>query len=136
LTYVLDACALIALLRQEPGIDKVMALIDGADKGKVSLYMHAVNRIEVGYRFYREMEDVDYRNLLAHINNLPIQWIDIVDTAITDEAVRLKARYHIPIGDAVGLATAVMLSGTFVTSDHHELEAVEQAEAIPFFWFR
>jgi predicted nucleic acid-binding protein len=117
-------------------MDKVMALIDGADKGKVSLYMHAVNRIEVGYRFYRELNEADYRNLLAHINTLPIQRIDVVDTAITDEAVRLKARYHIPIGDAIGLATTVALGGTFVTSDHHELEAVEQSEAISFFWFR
>jgi PIN domain nuclease of toxin-antitoxin system len=133
---VLDACALIALFRQETGMDTVMTLIDGAVHGKDSLFMHTVNRIEVQYRFYRELEEAEYRNLLTHIDALPIRWVDSVDSAIANEATRLKSRYRIPIGDAVGLATAVRLDGTFVTADHHELEAVEQAEPIPFYWFR
>jgi len=35
---------------------------------------------------------------------------------------------------AFGLATAAYLSGVFVTSDHHELEAVEAIEHITFLW--
>ena len=52
------------------------------------------------------------------------------------EAARLKATYRISIADCIGLATASELSGQFVSSDHHELDAVGERENIPFFWFR
>jgi len=46
----------------------------------------------------------------------------------------LKASYKCSLADAIGLATAVEFSGQFVTSDHHELEAVEANEPIRFLW--
>jgi predicted nucleic acid-binding protein len=52
------------------------------------------------------------------------------------EAGRLKAEYKISLADAIGLSTAICLNATFVTSDHHELEKVEQDEAVPFLWIR
>jgi len=48
----------------------------------------------------------------------------------------LKAYYTIPLGDAIGLATAFKMKGLFVTADHSDLDEVEKAESIPFFWFR
>jgi hypothetical protein len=36
--------------------------------------------------------------------------------------------------NAIGLATAIELSAHFVTSDHHELEAIEQNENISILW--
>jgi len=45
---------------------------------------------------------------------------------------RLKVFYKCSIADAISLATAIEFSGKFVTSDHHELEAVEKSEAISF----
>jgi predicted nucleic acid-binding protein len=38
------------------------------------------------------------------------------------------------LADSIGLATAKDLGAIFVTSDHSELEAVEQHEPISFLW--
>jgi hypothetical protein len=43
---------------------------------------------------------------------------------------------NVSLVDSFTLATANCLSGTLVTSDHHELEQVEQQELIPFLWIR
>jgi len=52
------------------------------------------------------------------------------------ETSRLKAQYAIPLGDAIGLATAVKMKGTFVTADHSDFSKIEKIESVPFFWFR
>jgi predicted nucleic acid-binding protein len=60
--------------------------------------------------------------------------IETVSTFVFYEAARLKATHKISLADAVGLATAMELSGTFVTSDHSKLEEVKKSEPIPFLW--
>jgi predicted nucleic acid-binding protein len=55
LICVLDACALIAWLKNEPGEDTICALLDRAQDGEDSLYMGIVNLLEVCYGFYREL---------------------------------------------------------------------------------
>ena len=67
---------------------------------------------------------------------MPIQFIDTIDEVIFSEASRLKAQYAIPLGDSIGLATAVKLGGSFVTADHSDFGKIEKIESMPFFWFR
>jgi len=62
--------------------------------------------------------------------------IDKIDNILFSETSRLKAQYAIPLGDSIGLATAIKIGGTFVTADHSDFEQIEKAEKIPFFWFR
>lgn len=45
--YVLDACALLALLRNEPGADKVAAAFNAANTGEAEMIMHKANLLEV-----------------------------------------------------------------------------------------
>jgi PIN domain nuclease of toxin-antitoxin system len=135
-TYVLDACALIALFKKEQGADKVKKLLDNALAGEDSMYMSTVNLIEVYYGFYREMKKEQAGLILEQIYKMPIHFIDAIDTAVVNEAARLKALYYIPLGDAIGLATAVTINGTFVSSDHTDLDPIEESEPISFFWFR
>jgi PIN domain nuclease of toxin-antitoxin system len=135
-TYVLDACALIALFKKEQGADKVKKLLDNALAGEDSMYMSTVNLIEVYYGFYREMKKEQAGLILEQIYKMPIHFIDAIDTAVVNEASRLKALYYIPLGDAIGLATAVTINGTFVSSDHTDLDPIEESEPISFFWLR
>ena len=51
--YVLDACALIALLQDETGADKVAAVFNAASKGEAEIVMHKINLLEVYYGVYR-----------------------------------------------------------------------------------
>jgi len=136
LTYILDACALIALFKREQGSDKVRVLFDETLAGQSVIYMNTVNLIEVHYCFYRVLGREKSSLILEQIYAMPIHFIDTVDTIIFSEASRLKAQYAIPLGDAIGLATAVKMKGTFVTADHSDFNELEKNESVPFFWFR
>jgi predicted nucleic acid-binding protein len=133
--YVLDACALIALFKEESGAGVVQRLIDQAIEGAVTLFMSRVNLIEVHYRLYRLWGKEAADDALARIHKWPIQIQNIIDDAVFYEASLLKAVYYLPLGDAVGLATAINVKGVFVSSDG-ELAAPEAEEYAPVYWFR
>jgi predicted nucleic acid-binding protein len=136
LIYIFDACALIALFKKEQGADKIKALFDESSAGQSSIYMNTVNLIEVHYGFYRTLGKEKSGLILEQVYTMPIQFIDTIDDIIFSEASRLKAQYAIPLGDSIGLATAIKMNGSFVTADHSDFDEIEKAEAIPFFWFR
>jgi PIN domain nuclease of toxin-antitoxin system len=96
LIYVLDACALLALYKNEKGSDKVKALLDEAKTGQSIIYMHSINLIEVYYYFYRKLgkEQADF--ILERINKMPLSIIDTIDKLIFSETSRLKATYAKP----------------------------------------
>jgi predicted nucleic acid-binding protein len=136
LTYIFDACALLALYKNEKGSDKIEALLDDALTGQTAIYMHSVNLIEVYYLFYRALGKEKADLIIEEIYKSPISFIDTIDTTIFSETSRLKAQYAIPLGDAIGLATAIKLRGSFVSADHSDLEKIEKAESVSIFWFR
>lgn len=136
MTYILDACALLALYKKEKGFDKINALLDEALTGQTKIYMHSVNLIEVHYHFCRILGKVKSDVILDAIYKMPINLIDFIDETIFSETSRLKAEYAIPIGDAIGLATTIKLNGSFVSADHSDLEKIEKAEPVSIFWFR
>lgn len=136
MTYILDACALIALFKREQGAEKIRALLDEALAGQAVLYMSIINLIEVHYSFYRALGQEKSSLILEQVYAIPVNFIDTIDTIVFSEASRLKAQYAIPLGDAIGLATAIKMKGSFVTADHSDFDEIEKAESIPFFWFR
>jgi predicted nucleic acid-binding protein len=134
LTYVLDACALLALIKKEKGYQKVDQLLQECVKGEIVLYLNSVNLLEVYYdRLYVSRDEAEEAYELIYNSN--IQVINDI-TLILREAARFKTSYNLSLADAIGLATAVCLDAVFVTCDHHELEKVAQGEAIPFLWVR
>jgi predicted nucleic acid-binding protein len=133
-TYCLDACALITHFKQEPGIEIVMGLFRRAASGEVLVCISAINLSEIIYNFRKEMTDSQMAGLWQDIRALPITVVREITDDIIDEAARLKSRNKMSHADAIGLATAVSCSATFVTSDHDELEPVEQHENISFLW--
>jgi predicted nucleic acid-binding protein len=108
--YTLDACALIAFLNGEPGREIVADLLKKAADKEITIYMSAVNLVEVFYGYIRDLGISESQPL------------------VISAASRFKGTYKISIADAFRLAAAAGLSATFVTSDHHELEAVENSE--------
>jgi predicted nucleic acid-binding protein len=136
MTYVLDACALIAFLKKEDGKEKIRDILQEAENETASVYMCIANLIEVNYRFIRILGKEGAAVILNQIYDLPIQIIDPINKQVFDEASRLKAAYAISLADAIGLGTAINQGGIFVTADG-EMKPVEAAaEKINFFWFR
>ncbi|MCL2322791.1 MAG: type II toxin-antitoxin system VapC family toxin [Oscillospiraceae bacterium] len=134
--YVLDACALIALLHNETGSDKVTIVFNNAFMGKVTITMNILNLLEVYYDAYRLYGKEQANLLLTELKKRPI----FIEREITDEvfreAGRLKACYKISLADSIALAEALVSGGLLLTADHHEFDTVEKIENIRFLWIR
>ena len=134
--YVLDACAIVAVLNEEKGAESVRDLIDLAGNGSIAVYMNAVNLLEVYYGIYKAYDKDTAEDVLVHIYASPIEIVETVSVDILREAGRLKSLYKISLADSFAIAQASILGGTLVTSDHHEIDIVDENEDIAFQWFR
>jgi len=134
MVYIFDACALLTYLNDEQGSETVDDLLKKAVDGKIEIYMNIVNLIEVHYANIRSFGSDQAAVILEKILAVPIKVVSVFSDAIFQQSSRLKALYKCSIADAIGIATAIELSGQFVSSDHHELKAVIEKEPIPFLW--
>ena len=135
--YVLDACALIALLRNEDGAAVVADVINEANKDEIFLSIHKANLLEVYYDMCRVIGTEKADEVIDKIKCRPIQIIAEISDAIFIEAGRLKTMYKVSFADVFALATASVTGATLLTSDHHEIDIVEQSEpGIKFIWIR
>jgi predicted nucleic acid-binding protein len=134
--YLLDACALLALFNGEKGDDVVDNLLQQAENGKVSLYIHIVQLLEVYYDRLHVMDAALAREIIESVLAFPITVIDHIPYPVFYEAGRLKSGYSVSFADSIALATACSFSYILVTSDHHEFNEIEKKEPINFFWIR
>ena len=136
--YVLDACAMIALLNGEEGADAVNNLFQQAVKGEIELYMSVINLLEVYYGFIGDIGIAKTQEIMKAVDETPLAVISTISERAYHEAARIKGTHRrLSLADSVGVATAAELDGIFVTSDHQELEAIAAKEAsLKFFWFR
>jgi predicted nucleic acid-binding protein len=134
--YVLDACALIAFLDKEEGWEKVDGLLERAEQREIELYINVINLWEVYYDRLKRNSALG-ETFLSQFQDMAIRVIPYNQDEIFYASGKLKAAYNkMAIADAIGLATASHFHGTFVTSDHSELDKYEPLLDIPFFWIR
>jgi predicted nucleic acid-binding protein len=134
--FVLDACALIAVLAMEKGADNVRNLFKRTVDHQALLMMNKFNFLEVYYKIYKTYGKVEADNLTDTMKQMPIIINDTLEDDVLKEAGRLKVYYKISIADSIAIAEAIINNGTLVTSDHHEIEPVEKKEKIKVLWFR
>jgi predicted nucleic acid-binding protein len=134
--YVLDACALISLLLNENGADKVADIYEKASSGNAKIIMNAVNVTEVYYNFYRAFGKDTADEMISHLEASVVNIETKIDKDVITEAGRLKVKYKISLADSFAIAQAKVVNGILLTSDHHELETVEANEPIKFLWIR
>jgi predicted nucleic acid-binding protein len=136
-TYVLDACAVIALINRENGYDKVAALFREATYGTADLVMQKVNVTEVYYGYLKSDGEMFAEKQLCLIKESRIAIVDSISDDMMRCTARLKDKYRrMSLADAFLLAQAASLDATVVTSDHHELDVIDRAGDIKFMWIR
>ncbi len=131
--YLLDACALIALLNDESGADHVDALL----KGKIPVYMSAINALEVAYDAVRRTGNPDVASQSLRL--LMREGVDVLWALSEPEwvaAARWKARGRLSLADAIALAVAEVRGLRLVSADHHELDPLETAGLVKIEWIR
>ena len=134
--FILDACALIALLAGEPGAEKIKNLIQDAIDERVALMINQINLLEVYYHVINTYDQNEANKMLEKVKEFPIEIIVGLSDEIFKEAGRIKSRYKIPLGDSIVVAECIIKNGTLVTSDHSDLEEIERTEKIKIKWFR
>jgi predicted nucleic acid-binding protein len=132
----LDACALIALLAGEPGAEKVRDIIQDAINEKVVIKINQINLLEVYYHIINVYNQNKANEMLEKIKKFPIEIIVGLDDNTFNEAGRIKSKYKIPLGDSIVTAECIVRKGTLVTSDHSDLEKIQNVENIKINWFR
>ena len=133
--YVMDACAMIALLKNETGANVVADAYKNAKSGNAKIIMNRVNLLEVYYGFYHADGKEYAEKILSGITNSIIS-ITEFDKVLFPIAGRLKASYKISLADSIALAQAIVVNGELLTTDHHEFDIIESNEPIVFHWVR
>jgi len=136
MTYTLDACAVLALLKNENGADLVDSLLVEAASGGCRVQMSKYNLLEVYYGFLREDGEMFAEKQIKAIRESPINIIEYLSDKAFRIAGRLKAKYKISLADAVVLGQGLADGAIIVSSDHHEFDVIEKNEEVSFLWVR
>lgn len=131
--YVLDACAVIALLYGEEGSGEVMALLEESEN---RCRIHALNLCEVFYDGLRRGDLSDAARVENLVTGSGIEIETEIPRPLWESAGHLKAALRISLADCFALALALQEKGTVVTSDHHELDRVAAAGICPIQFIR
>jgi predicted nucleic acid-binding protein len=132
-THGLDAYAVIAYLRQEPGAEVLKTFIE---LPTTFLAMHVCNLGEVDYDFFREDGLAAAQTAWTHTLILPLELHREADDAFIQRVGIIKVEERVSFADAFALALAERLSIPLVTTDHHEFDAVERKGRFRFLWLR
>jgi predicted nucleic acid-binding protein len=135
-TYIVDACAMLAVLSNEPGADIVEKIYIKAALGEVELTMNKINLLEVYYDLIRAYGKKRANEILHEIRRLPIRIYHEITDDVFMEAGRLKTTYKISLADSIAMAQAIVSGGDFLTADHHEFDAIEGREPVRIQWIR
>jgi predicted nucleic acid-binding protein len=134
--YVLDACAMLAVLANEPGAETVEDIYEQAVESRVFIAMNKVNLLEVYYDLLRSLGKKSADEFLGDIKYMPIIINHEISDDILKEAGRLKVSYRISLADSIALAQASVSGATLITADHHEFDIIDEKEPISFCWIR
>lgn len=131
--YLLDACALIALLNDEPGADMVEMLLGG----DVQVFMSIINVLEVAYDAVRRSgQSHAARQVLELAREAGIQILGALAEAELLAAAQWKARGRLSLADAVALGIAEVQGLVLVSADHHELDSLVDRGLVRVAWVR
>jgi predicted nucleic acid-binding protein len=121
---VLDASAMIALIRRELGEAFVWAHL--SDPG-ITCFAHAINLCELYYDVYRDAGETLAESAIDDLRALGVIERNDFDEAFWKEAGRLKVRGKVSLADCCAITLTNRVGGTLMTSDHHELDVIAAA---------
>lgn len=114
--YVLDSYAILALLKEERGAERVAAILQEVLRGNAQVSMSLINLGEVTYIVERRWNLEKARDVLAYLDSAGIEFFQVTRERVL-AAAHLKARHPIAYADAFAAALAQEQSATLVTGD-------------------
>ena len=131
---VFDACAMLAFLGREVGADVVdRLLLDSANE----CLAHAVNMCEVYYDIVRRDGVEAAQRAIRRLGEAKVQTRSDLDTDFWQQVGNLKVNPgRISLADCFGVALTQREGATFVTSDRHEFECIDELGVCPILFIR
>jgi ribonuclease VapC len=114
--YTLDTSALIAYFADEPGAERVEALLRSAESKQVELNASFMTYMETLYRLWRDRGEKLGKLTYLRLKALPVQRVDASE-GILLRAARLKAEFDLSVADAWVAATASRTISRLVHKD-------------------
>lgn len=133
MTHALDACAMLAYLKGEPGALVVDALLRDPNEACCA---HAINLCEVYYDFIRRADERTARQAIADLRADGVFVRRDLSAHFWFRVGRLKARGRISLADCFCIALAQTVGGEIVTSDHHEFDPLVPLGLCPIRFIR
>lgn len=132
--FVLDAGAMIAFLRDEPGAAAVTeALLDSDSQ----CYAHALNLCEVYYDFHRASGREVASQAIMDLARLGVIEDASLGGAVWRAAGRLKADLRrVSLADCFAIELAQRMKATLLTADHHEFDPLVNLSLCPIRFVR
>jgi predicted nucleic acid-binding protein len=122
--YVLDASAMIAWLRNEPGDD----VVDNAIRDTASQCLaHAINLCEVYYDAYRNAGEAKAESVITDMAAVGVLERGDLDQPFWKEVGKLKAGGKVSLADCCAITLTNRVGGALLTSDHHEMDRIAAA---------
>jgi predicted nucleic acid-binding protein len=129
--YLLDTSALLTLRDDEPGADRVAALLTLAQRGKAECLGCFISLMEVLYRVWRDEGERAGRLAYEQCLSLPMAWVHETPELL-ELAAATKARRNLSLADAWMAACAELSSAVLVHKDP-EFEPLALAqERLPY----
>jgi predicted nucleic acid-binding protein len=127
-SYLLDTSAILTLIEDEPGADRVEELLRS---GEVLLPFMA--GLETYYISLRESGPDEAERRLFLLRQMPVRWLDTVGEGVLVTAGRFKARHRISMADSLIAAFAAEAGAVLVHKDP-EYEALDDVlqECLPY----
>jgi ribonuclease VapC len=128
--FILDSYALLAYLGGEAGGERVREILERASGGTDHALLSLINLGEVVYITERERGLARAQEVLALIEQLPIEILPVGRQTVL-EAAHIKALHPVAYADAFAIAATQEHEGTLITGDP-EFKAV--ADLVPIEW--
>ncbi len=123
MTCVLDASAMIAFLRDEPGAERVAEVLANPSHRCIA---HALNLCEVYYDFHRASGRAEAIQAIADLARLGIETHSTLTPYFWQSAGDLKALHRrVSLADCFAITLANTYKAELLTSDHHEFDILK-----------
>jgi len=131
-TMVLDASAVLALLFDQPGAEKVERLFNQAAEADKPMLITAVNWAEVLYKMKAKQGTAGWEGVIHFERTMPLDVVSI-DRDLAETAADLKSKHGLGLADAFAAALAREKKAELVTGD---LEFKEVEKEIKINWLK
>ena len=131
--FVLDTSAIIALVQNEPGADRVEKILKSARNGSCTVFISFVTLAELYYVVWKEKGRSAALEMIVIVKSLPLKIVESAER-MTLLAGSIKATHRLPLADAFIMATASHVRGILVHKDPEIENAKEliSTELLPF----